>query len=548
MNFEVSPPCLPKRCYDVIMLPLFAADAGAWPEKGTRMIEDKTVLSKSIESFAIDLQKIYPRSFCSRNGLTYGLIRMPEGPKLAVLGEKSRVLADPFRGACHHRHTTLKACDLSQENTECLMTLFPWTRPVSLRGHPVTVGTGDRLGTATPGHLRAIRPYKARPILAQQSIRENKQTGRDYPGVVRDAAWGVFQENYEEGYGADGDHLKAVEEVKTALDAGVSMITLDLSEKLNPFAYQLSKEQLNGEFERQVDRGDAEVLLHLFLDKEFRFSGDRGPFTLRFDGEMVKRNALLFHQALDFTEEVFQYIRSRSGMRPLVDFEVSIDETPFPTSPEHHLFFTIASAHRGVRMDSLAPRFVGEFQKGIDYRGPLEEFRRQFYQHALIARDHGGYKLSIHSGSDKFSIFPAAGELVKSGLHLKTAGTSWLEAMRLIALVQPSLFREMHRFAFSAFNEAAKLYRVTTDLQRIPKLEALSDRALPTLLDQEDARQLLHITYGFLLNAKTPEGKSLFRDRFYRTLSASEEDYWSLLERHLGRHLASLGVEKGEEP
>jgi hypothetical protein len=134
--------------------------------------------------------------------------------------------------------------------------------------------------------------------------------------------------------------------------------------------------------------------------------------------------------------------------------------------------------------------------------------------------------------------------MAKRGLHLKTAGTSWLEAMRLIALMNPSLYREMHQFALSIFKEASKLYPVTTELDRIPKIGTLQDQELPSLLEQEDSRQLLHITYGYLLNAKDENGKNLFKDRLYQTISKYEEDYWSLLERHFEKHIASLGVAK----
>jgi hypothetical protein len=177
----------------------------------------------------------------------------------------------------------------------------------------------------------------------------------------------------------------------------------------------------------------------------------------------------------------------------------------------------------------------------VDYRGDIEAFRRHFYQHILIAEDFGNYKISIHSGSDKFSVFPHMGELSEGKLHLKTAGTSWLEAIRLLALIAPPLYREMHQYALSKFEEASTLYHVTTDLSQIPKLEDLSDQNLPSLLDQEEARQLLHITYGFLLNAKKPEGENLFRERLYHLLTSYEEDYWSLLETHFEKHLISLG-------
>jgi hypothetical protein len=136
------------------------------------------------------------------------------------------------------------------------------------------------------------------------------------------------------------------------------------------------------------------------------------------------------------------------------------------------------------------------------------------------------------------------GKLAGRRLHLKTAGTSWLEAMRLVAMVNPSLYREMHQYALSKFEEASRLYHVTTNLHRIPRLEDLSDQDLPSLLDQEDSRQLLHITYGFLLNRKGPDGKDIFRENLYHTLMKYEEDYWSLLERHFEKHLSSLGGER----
>jgi tagaturonate epimerase len=501
-------------------------------------------LLQSLKGFPIAIEKIYPKSFTVRKGLTYGLIRTAGSKKLVVLGEDDRVLKDPFQGQSYRHASTLKLCDLSPQNTDCLMELFPFTKPISLREHRRTIGTGDRLGVATPGHIRAVQKFRVRPVLAQQSVRENTQTGRSFEEVVSDAAWAVFQESYQEGYGADGDHLKSLQEIKNALDAGVSMITLDLSEKLNPEAWDCPKEELDRQFEKEIDKGDAEVWLHLFLEKEFRFKGPHGDFSIRFDEESAERNILLFHKATDFTEEAYQFIFSRFGNRRLVDFEVSVDETPFATTPENHLFFIIALLRRGVKIDALAPRFIGEFQKAIDYRGPLEDFRKQLYQHVRIAKDYGDYKISIHSGSDKFSAFPAMGELAEGGLHLKTAGTSWLEAVRLIASLSPSLYREMHRWALSKFGDASKLYHVTTDLNRIPRLEELRDEELPALLDQDDSRQLLHITYGYLLNAKDGRGRYLFKDKLDQILSQYEEDYWSLLERHIGKHLNSLGVEK----
>ncbi len=492
----------------------------------------------SLRSFPIRLEKIYGKSFLKIKDLIYGLIRVEEGKKWIVLGEKREVLRDPFTGRCYHQAQTLKVCDLDWENTQVLMELFPFTRPKSLKEFPITFGTGDRLGLATPGHIRAIRKFEIRPVLAQQSVRENNQTGRDFKKVIQDAAWAVIQERYESGYGADGDHLKSLQEVKEALNAGVSMITLDLSERLSPEAFFYSREELEKRFEREIEEEDRKVLLHLFLDKEFLFEGPDG-FSIQYTEEEVKRNALLFHKGIDFSEETYEFLLKRTGRKPLIDFEISIDETPFPTSLANHLFLILNLLHRGVHIDSLALRFIGEFQKGIDYRGETRDFRKHFSQHRWIAKSYGDYKLSIHSGSDKFSLYPHIGELSQGRLHLKTAGTSWLEALRLISLVHPSLFREMVHIALTKFEEASQLYYVTADLKKIPKPEHLADRDLSQLLEQEDARQLLHITYGFLL-------KSPLRDRIFKTLTEHEEDYWTLLQHHIERHLNALGLKKGE--
>jgi hypothetical protein len=173
---------------------------------------------QSLKTFPIDLLKIYPRSFCSKNGLGYGLIRTSEGKEFVVMGERNHVLKDAFQGNCYRRTSSLKVCDLSPENTECLMALFPYTKPISLRKYPMTIGMGDHLGLAIPGHIRAITKYRAHSVLAQQSVRENLQTGRNFFEVIQDAAWAVFQDGYQEGYGADGDHLKSLQYVLNVKD------------------------------------------------------------------------------------------------------------------------------------------------------------------------------------------------------------------------------------------------------------------------------------------------------------------------------------------
>ena len=110
--------------------------------------------------------------------------------------------------------------------------------------------------------------------------------------------------------------------------------------------------------------------------------------------------------------------------------EVSVDETDTPTSQAEHVFIANELRRLGVRWVSLAPRYVGRFEKGVDYIGDLATFEEDFGGHAVIARAMGPYKLSLHTGSDKFSIYGIAAGLTNGLLHLKTAGTTYLEELR----------------------------------------------------------------------------------------------------------------------
>jgi hypothetical protein len=242
----------------------------------------------------------------------------------------------------------------------------------------------------------------------------------------------------------------------------------------------------------------------------------------------------MYLRALEFSQEVDGHIRMRRGNR--YDLEISIDETTAPTLPEHHVFIASELAARDVRASSLAPRFVGEFQKGIDYIGDTVEFEKQFVVHCDIAKALGNYKISIHSGSDKFSVFPAIGRHTRMRLHLKTAGTSWLQAVLVVARTNPTLFRRMFEKAMASFADATKLYHVTTNLAAIPKVASLSDSQLPELLDARDSRQLLHITYGGIL------GDPELRAGIFQTLAANEDAHYGAIEEHIEKHIRLLGV------
>ncbi len=471
---------------------------------------------------------IYRRSIHLTDGVLYFMGCAAGEKNLYLVSQKALPSGMEGGNARIGGFSILKA-SLSPRNAQRLQETFPFTAPVSLRERKTTIGCGDRLGLATPGHVRAAAGYDVAPVLAQQSIRELTMTGRNYPVVVADAAFLVFQEGYELGYGADGDHLKTIADIDSALAAGMPMITLDLSDVMSAEPAFWSAGKVDGEFEKLGAEARKHVL-ETYADKTF----PTGASVIPFSALEAKRCALMYLRALDFSREVDQHIRARRG--DSYDLEISIDETTAPTLPEHHLFIARELGLRKVTVSSLAPRFVGEFQKGIDYIGNVGEFEKQFTVHCDIAKAYGGYKISIHSGSDKFSVYPCIGRHTGMRLHLKTAGTSWLQAVLVIARANPALFREMLAKAFASFADATRLYHVTTDINAIPKAGSLSDTELPRLLDARDSRQLLHITYGGLLN------DAGIRAGIFQTLSANEDLHYAAVEEHIEKHIRLLGA------
>ncbi|HEX9923505.1 MAG TPA: tagaturonate epimerase family protein, partial [Anaerolineae bacterium] len=139
------------------------------------------------------------------------------------------------------------------------------------------------------------------------------------------------------------------------------------------------------------------------------------------------------------------------------------------------------------------------------------------------------YKLSIHTGSDKFSIYPAIARHTQGLVHVKTAGTSYLEAIR-VAAQNPPLFRRMLELARARFEKDRKSYFLDAQLSQVPENGELTDTALPDLLEQFDARQVLHVTFGSILDE--------FGPGFQDFIAQHETEYLTALEAHFKRHLA----------
>ncbi|MDD9266298.1 tagaturonate epimerase family protein [Paenibacillus sp. GCM10023248] len=472
--------------------------------------------------------KVYEASLTQVGSTSLLMVRTEAGKRIVAVGEGE--LFDQLNGEVTDG---AKVAPLTHANRLVLNQFLPYTAPQAFGTQVATMGLGDRLGIASPGHIQTIRGKDIRPVLAQQSIRELALTGRTYEDVLDAAAYAVFQEGYKDGYGADGDHLKKEEDIEYALRLGFTMLTLDCSENIDNTIEGLSAAEVSAKYE-QLPASLREHYEKRYLETPANVPGA----ALNYTREALQKDVLIYDAAINFMEAIYRkYIAT---LDRAVDFEISIDETATPTSPEAHYLVANELRDRGVKIFSMAPRFCGEFQKGIDYIGDIAQFERELASHAAIAV-HFEYKLSIHSGSDKFSVFPLIGQYTKGLFHIKTAGTNWLEAVRVVAKVNPSLYRRMHQYALEHFSEATAYYHVTTDIDAIVPLAEVSDSDLPNYMEENNARQLLHITYGLLLQAKNADGSKTFADEFFQTMAEQEEVFAEGLRKHIGRHLELLG-------
>ena len=473
--------------------------------------------------------KIYDRSLHNHGEVHLLMLKVDSKKFIMAVGVGE--LYDELDGEIHDDY---KLCPLTHENRLTLAKYFTHLSPKAFGKKSTTFGLGDRLGLAGPGHLATLRGRPVSPILAQQSIRELALTGRTYQDVLDAASYAAFQEGYRDGYGADGDHLKEESDIQMSIDLGFTMLTLDASEKIPSDIQDLDDQELLVRYEL-VPEEKRKGYEERYLDKSIQV----GEEKVVFDRIEFMKCVLIYGEAIPFM--VYIYEKYIQPVDRAIDFEISIDETVTPTSPEAHYFVAAELDRQQVDIFSMAPRFCGEFQKGIDYIGDIQQFEHELRIHAAIA-DHFGYKLSIHSGSDKLSVFPIIAKHTKGRFHVKTAGTNWLEAVRTVAQENPSLYRRMHAYALEYFEEAKAYYHVTTNIARIKPLEQVTDAQLPEYMEEDNARQLLHITYGILLKAEDETGKAIFSDEFFDTLEKKESEYEQSLKSHIGKHLDLLNV------
>ncbi len=266
------------------------------------------------------------------------------------------------------------------------------------------------------------------------------------------------------------------------------------------------------------------------------------------DERACLRAAVKYGRAINAAMELSDHIdKVHQGLGRDYEIELSVDETDQPTTLGEHFIIADQCRKRGMKLVSLAPRYVGDFEKGVDYKGNVAQLERSLEDHAAIAAMLGPYKLSLHSGSDKLSMYPALARASKGKFHVKTAGTSYLEALRVVARHDAALFRTIIDFARSRYETDKATYHVSATLESAPAASDVTDVAV---LEREylenwsevpaglgftkPGRQILHCTFGSVLT--DPNLGPALRS----VLEAHPDTYKEVLADHFARHLESL--------
>lgn len=385
---------------------------------------------------------------------------------------------------------------------------------LSSLGLTPSFGFGDRLGLATPGHIAAVRGTKFAPIFAQQSVRENVRTGRTAQQVIDDAKRAVDAAQWDLPWGADADHLKTLEDIPPFVEAGYTFFTIDPGEYVDNAADVDPLDVLK----KKVAEFNWDELSALYL------SGNGGQAWGQFEAQALMRATVKYGSAIQHTASMFKRL---SELKETFDFEVSVDETDSPTTPLEHFFIANELRRKSVTFTSLAPRFIGRFEKGVDYIGDLNTLDKELAKHAAVTAHFRSYKLSLHSGSDKFSVYPLIVKHWGEQIHVKTAGTSYLEALRVLAKCTPDLFMKIYSLGRECYETDRRTYHVSAQLDRLPTTDDLS-----SLLEDFHTRQVLHVTFGSVLMR--------FGTELKQALGKHEAEYLEGLQAHFAKHLRSL--------
>jgi tagaturonate epimerase len=376
----------------------------------------------------------------------------------------------------------------------------------ALRLAKYSVGVGDRFGLQAEAQLRACL------LLAEQGVevipvwnksnREHLLVGSAPADVLAAAAAAVAKLGWDKPWHVDADHIRL--DTVDRFIAHSDFYTIDVADSIGRTA--------------SAGAGGAFAQRHPELSSGLSIAGIDGPLTIT--GPEVEQIAGKYLAAVREAGGIYRHIAQARGEGTFIT-EVSMDETDQAQTPVELLVILAALADEGVAAQTIAPKFTGRFNKGVDYAGDLERFGREFNDDLAVIRFAvnryrlpDNLKLSIHSGSDKFSLYPVmAGALRRhnAGLHLKTAGTTWLE--EVIGLAESGgsaldLAKEIYGEALPQINALCAPYATVIDIdpKQLPSAQTVLEwspeqfagalRHNPSRKEfNPHFRQLLHVAY-----------------------------------------------------
>lgn len=367
-------------------------------------------------------------------------------------------------------------------------------------------GLGDRFGQQGFYQLKAVIKAKEAGIditpVWNKSNREHTIVHTE-PGDVRyEADQSVKKAEWKGQYLVDADHINLgnVEKYISSSD----FFTIDVADYIGKKA---SDEDIKGFLEN-----NRKYIGQLFIP------GIQKPFNVT--DSLMRKIAETFLYAAKEASKIYSFIADRKGTDKLIA-EVSMDEVNSPQTPVEMFFILSALAHYKVPVQTIAPKFTGRFNKGVDYVGDIRQFEQEFEEDLLVIdfaiKEFGlpaNLKLSVHSGSDKFSIYPVMGQLIKKhnkGIHVKTAGTTWLEEVIGLALAGGEaldLAKSIYAKAYERRDELCGPYATVIDIkyEELPLPETVKSwssekfanslRHIPDHPDYDpNFRQLIHVGY-----------------------------------------------------
>ena len=369
-----------------------------------------------------------------------------------------------------------------------------------------SIGIGDRFALQGKAQLKAIIGAQNSGVniipVWNKSFREHQIVKSDPISTREEADEAVKSLSWTQEYFVDADHV-GMNNIDYFLESS-DFFTLDVADFIGE---KIEKENLVA-----------------FVNKYKKYSGKLiiPGITEKFQitDELIKKIAQKYLFAIEEAGKIYRHILTKKNDESFV-VEVSMDETDEPQTPIELIFILAAISDKRIPLQTFAPKFTGRFNKGVDYVGDVNQFSKEFEQDIAVinfaVKEFSlpkNLKLSVHSGSDKFSIYQPIKKILQkfdAGLHLKTAGTTWLE--ELIGLAEAggnglTISKEIYRKAFDRFDELSKPYATVIDIKKnnLPDPDVVDKwdgkfyaetlrHDLSKKTYNSDFRQLLHVAY-----------------------------------------------------